>query len=59
MHIKWARCGKASNVVLQCLIGLVNALSIMNIVLYLYDVLRFDSAVVIDVLTKYIMAKVK
>jgi len=59
MHIKWARCGKASNVVLQYLIGLVNALSIMNIVLYLYDVLRFDSTVVINVLTKYIMAKVK
>jgi len=31
----------------------------MNIVLYLYDVLRFDSTVVINVLTKYIMAKVK
>jgi len=31
----------------------------MHIVLYLYDVLRFDSTVVINVLTRYIMAKVK
>jgi len=31
----------------------------MHIVLYLYDVLRFNSAAVINVLTKHIMAKVK
>jgi len=31
----------------------------MHIVFYFYDVLRFDSTVVINVLTKYIMAEVK
>jgi len=42
-------------VVLQYLLGLVNAQFIMRIVLYIYDILRFDS----NALTKYIMAKVK
>jgi len=46
-------------VVLQYLVWLVNALSIMHIVLYLYDVSRFDSTVAFNVLTKYIMVKVK
>ena len=31
----------------------------MHIVLYLYDVPRFDSPVAFNVLTKYIVAKVK
>ena len=31
----------------------------MHIVLYLYDVLRLDSTVAFNLLTKYIMAKVK
>ena len=44
--------------VLQYLLSLVNALSIMRIVLYLYDIPRFDSTVDLNVLTKYIMAKV-
>jgi len=31
----------------------------MHIVLYLYDVPRFDSTVAFNVLAKYIMAKIK
>jgi len=46
-------------VVLQYVLSLENALSIMHIVLYLYDVPRFDHTVRFNVLTKYIMAKVK
>jgi len=43
------RHGKARNVVLQYILGLVNAQSIMHITFQLY-VLRFDSTVVIYVL---------
>ena len=45
--------------VLRYSLSLVNALSIIHIVLYLCDVLRFDSIVVVNVLKKYIMAKVE
>ena len=41
------------------ILSLVNALSIMHIVLHLYDVPRFDSTVAFKLLTKYIMTKVK
>jgi len=46
-------------VVLQYLHNLINALSIMHVVLYLYDVPRFDSTVAFNVLAKYILANVK
>jgi len=39
--------------------GLVNAQSIMHITFQLYDILRFESSVVIYVLHKYIISKVK
>jgi len=40
-------------------LGLVNAQSIMHITFQLYDVLRFESTVVIYVLQQYIISKVK
>jgi len=40
-------------------LGLVNAQSIMRITFQLYDILRFESSVVIYVLHKYIISKVK
>jgi len=40
-------------------LGLVNAQSIMHITFQLYDVLRFESSVVIYVLQQYIISKVK
>ena len=43
----------------QYLLSLVNVLSIMHILFYLFDLPRFDSTVTFNVLTKYIMAKVK
>jgi len=50
--------GKKRGLTVQYLLSLVNALSIMHIVLYLFDVPRFDSTVALNVLIKYIMAKV-
>ena len=43
----------------QYLLSLINALSIMHIVIYRCDVPRFDSTVAFKLLTKYIMDKVK
>ena len=40
-------------------LGLVNAQSIMHITFQLYDVLRFESTVVVYVLQQYIISKVK
>jgi len=42
--------GKKRGLTVQHLLSLVNALSIMHIVLYLYDVPRFDSTVAFNVL---------
>ena len=49
--------GKKRGLAMQYFLSLVNVLSVMRIVLYVYDVPRLDSAVAFNVLTKYIMLR--
>jgi len=49
--------GKKRGLAVQYFLSLVNALSIIHIVLYVYNVPRLDSAVAFNVLTKYIMLR--